>query len=48
MDQLTGNAFGYKFYVKLFPAVMQGEEAEQSIIAALDAVFTVNSFSTWW
>jgi exodeoxyribonuclease VII large subunit len=41
MDQLTGNAFGYKFYVKLFPAVMQGEEAEQSIIAALDAVFTV-------
>jgi exodeoxyribonuclease VII large subunit len=39
MDQLTRNAFGYKFYVKLFPAVMQGEEAEQSIIAALDAVF---------
>jgi exodeoxyribonuclease VII large subunit len=39
MDQLVRNDFGYKFYVKLFPAVMQGAEAEQSIIAALDAVF---------
>ena len=39
MDQLARNDFGYKFYVKLFPAVMQGAEAEQSIIAALDAVF---------
>jgi exodeoxyribonuclease VII large subunit len=39
MDQLLNNDFGYKFYVKLFPAVMQGAEAEQSIIAALDAVF---------
>jgi exodeoxyribonuclease VII large subunit len=39
MDQLVHNDFGYKFYVKLFPAVMQGTEAEQSIIAALDAVF---------
>jgi len=39
MDQLTRNNFGYQFYVKLFPAVMQGAEAEQSIIAALDAVF---------
>jgi exodeoxyribonuclease VII large subunit len=39
MDQLLKNDFGYKFYVKLFPAVMQGTEAEQSIIAALDAVF---------
>jgi exodeoxyribonuclease VII large subunit len=39
MDQLLQNDFGYKFYVKLFPAVMQGADAEQSIIAALDAVF---------
>ncbi len=39
MDQLVKNDFGYKFYVKLFPAVMQGAEAEQSIISALDAVF---------
>ncbi len=44
MDQLTRNHFGYKFYVKLFPAVMQGEEAEQSIIAALDAIFRYEEF----
>jgi exodeoxyribonuclease VII large subunit len=44
MDQLTRNAFGYRFYVKLFPAVMQGEEAEQSIIAALDKVFKYEWF----
>ena len=39
MDQLLNNDFGYKFYVKLFPALMQGADAEQSIIAALDKVF---------
>jgi exodeoxyribonuclease VII large subunit len=44
MDQLTKNDFGYKFYVKLFPAVMQGVEAEQSIIAALDRIFTHEDF----
>jgi exodeoxyribonuclease VII large subunit len=44
MNQLTGNAFGYKFFVKLFPAVMQGEEAEQSIIAALDRVFAFEMY----
>jgi exodeoxyribonuclease VII large subunit len=44
MDQLTRNDFGYKFYVKIFPAVMQGDDAEQSIIAALDAVFNYEGF----
>jgi exodeoxyribonuclease VII large subunit len=44
MDQLLQNDFGYKFYVKLFPAIMQGTEAEQSIIAALDAVFEQDAF----
>jgi exodeoxyribonuclease VII large subunit len=38
VHQLANNAFGYKFYVKLFPAVMQGEETEQTIIAALDRI----------
>jgi len=41
MDQLKGNAFGYTFYVKLFPAVMQGGESEQSVIAALDRVYAL-------
>ncbi len=44
MDQLVRNDFGYKFYVKLFPAVMQGAEAEQSIVEALDAVFEQEAF----
>jgi exodeoxyribonuclease VII large subunit len=44
MDQLTQNPFGYKFYVRLFSAVMQGEEAEQSIIHSLDRIFTYEDF----
>lgn len=37
-DQLAHNSFGYKFYVKLFPAVMQGVQTEQSVIAALNKI----------
>ncbi len=44
MDQLTGNPFGYKFHIKLFPAVMQGDEAEQSIIRALDNIYVYEDF----
>ncbi len=39
LDQLHANRFGYVFYARLFPAVMQGEQTERSVIAALDAVF---------
>ncbi len=39
LDQLHANRSGYVFYVRLFPAVMQGEQTERSVIAALDAVF---------
>ncbi len=39
IDQLHNNPDGYKFYVKLFPALMQGAEAEQSIIDALDNIY---------
>jgi exodeoxyribonuclease VII large subunit len=42
-DQLSGNAYAYKFYTRLFPAIMQGEGAEKSIIAALDKVFQYES-----
>jgi len=38
-DQLQSSKKGYKFYTTLFPAVMQGEAAAQSIIEALDAVY---------
>jgi exodeoxyribonuclease VII large subunit len=39
IDQLVHNGDGFKFYFKLFPALMQGEEAEKSIIAALDKIY---------
>lgn len=37
-NQLEHNPYGFIFYPHLFPAVMQGERVEQSIIAALDAI----------
>lgn len=37
--QLMQNKQGYVFYLKLFPAVMQGEKTEESIIAALDRIY---------
>ena len=39
MNQLTHNRAGYPFYVKLFPALMQGERTEESVIAALDRIY---------
>ena len=38
--QLAENSYGFQFHVQLFPAVMQGEGVGQSIIAALDGIFT--------
>ena len=38
-DQLLQNSYGYRFYMKLFPAVMQGAEAEKSIIGALERIY---------
>ena len=37
-NQLEANDYGFAFYPKLFPAVMQGEQVEQSIIAALNEI----------
>jgi len=36
---LTDNRQGFVFYPQLFPAVMQGEQTESSIISALDKIF---------
>ena len=38
-DQLYNNPNGFIFYTKLFPAIMQGDRSELSIIAALDKIF---------
>ena len=37
-NQLTDNAYGFQFHTELFPAVMQGEQVEPSVIAALDRI----------
>ena len=37
-DQLLNNAYHYQFHIQLFPALMQGKEAEDSIITALHAI----------
>ena len=42
MHQLNKNRPGFKFYTKLFPAIMQGDRSEASIIVALERIF-VNS-----
>lgn len=39
LDQLHHNAFGFVFYTKLFPAIMQGDRSEDSIISALERIY---------
>ena len=38
--QLEENDYGFKFEVQLFPAIMQGEQIEQSIIKALNSIYS--------
>jgi len=44
IDQLTNNPAGYHFDLKLFPAVMQGNQAETSIISALEQIYLYENF----
>ena len=37
-NQLENNEYGFKFRTRLFPAVMQGEQVEQTIIEALNKI----------
>lgn len=37
-NQLADNAIGLQFHTRLFPATMQGEQVEESVIKALDAI----------
>lgn len=39
LNQLHNNEYGYNFSVRLFPALMQGNEAPASIVKALDSIF---------
>lgn len=38
-DQLKNNPYSFVFYTKLFPAIMQGEQAAYSIISALEKIY---------
>ena len=38
-NQLANNSMGFVFYTKLFPAIMQGDRAEDSIIEALERIY---------
>lgn len=37
-NQLAGNDYGFQFQTHLFPAVMQGERVEESVIGALNRI----------
>ena len=39
-SQLANNPYGFKFQTQLFPAIMQGEGVEQSIINALERIYS--------
>lgn len=43
-EHLFHNNYGFVFYAKLFPAIMQGEQTESSIIRALDHIFVHKDF----
>ena len=47
INQLAHNDRGLKFSVQLFPAVMQGEQVEQSIIAALNQIWLTVEGGEW-
>ena len=38
-NQLAHNSRGYGFRTELFPAIMQGERVEESVLSALDAIY---------
>jgi exodeoxyribonuclease VII large subunit len=44
MEQLTNNPKRFHLYTQLFPAVMQGNQAEQSIMDALDRIYPYEDF----
>ena len=37
--QIEENSYGFRFRVTLFPAIMQGEQVENSVIAALNEIY---------
>ena len=46
VNQLNNNEYGLRFITRLFPAIMQGEQVEQSIIAALNEIYALTTGSS--
>lgn len=47
--QLENNSRGFYFYTELFPALMQGDRVEESVLSALDRVNArLSEFDVWW
>ncbi len=44
IKQLQNNQFGYSFYTKLFPAMMQGAQTESTIIQSLEHIYEYEDF----
>lgn len=44
INQLENNSYGYTFYFKLFPSIMQGMQAEESIIHSLEKIYEYEDF----
>ena len=42
-NQLSDNPYGFQFQTQFFPAIMQGEGVEQSIIDALEKIYSLTS-----
>jgi exodeoxyribonuclease VII large subunit len=45
-NQLADNPYGFQFQTQLFPAIMQGEGVEQSIIKALERIYSLTSHTS--
>lgn len=45
VNQLQKNTYGYRFHIKTFSAVMQGEKAVESVIAALEKI---HKYERWF
>jgi len=44
INQLENNPYGYVFYTRLFPTVMQGTETETSMTAAFEKIYQYEDF----
>lgn len=42
IDELTQNEFGYQFKIDLYHSTMQGSDADSSVCASLDAIYSVS------